>query len=269
MGLLRSANNDNRPLWLRVLLRCLLALLPILLVLAYLCRRDPTSVFFNQSVGYEPRYSKIREAEADEYLAFVSRSSAQAKVDNATTPIMCVGIPSMARGGPRYFPRTAASILAGLDPSERTQMHLIYFLAHSDPAEHPAYSEGWPYRTADDVIGYEEDQVEHVRVMENRQGMHREKGVFDYSRILQACYDTEARYVVILEDDVLAMDGWFSKAVAAAEEAEERTNEVGYDDCELECLRLWCISLTENRSLPPLVLDRSFLRIQLRELDAI
>lgn len=39
----------------------------------------------------------------------------------------------------------------------------------------------------------------------------REKALFDYTYLLKACQAVNASYVAMLEDDVLALDGWYHR----------------------------------------------------------
>jgi hypothetical protein len=55
--------------------------------------------------------------------------------------------------------------------------------------------------------------------MELEGELFREKGLFDYTYLLESCYDTGAPYIAIFEDDVIAMDGWYHRTLSSIAEA--------------------------------------------------
>lgn len=60
----------------------------------------------------------------------------------------------------------------------------------------------------------------------------REKHMYDYVQLLKECHKVEAKYVAIIEDDVLAMDGWFHRTKKGLEEVEKQTQDNGENGCE-------------------------------------
>ncbi|KAH0536551.1 hypothetical protein FGG08_006581 [Glutinoglossum americanum] len=180
--------------------------------------RDPTSWFFDPSRGYLQSYSALRQHEANTFINAVVESPVveEPAVEESPPPKFCVGVVTVAREGARYFRTTVGSLLADLDPTSRAQIHLILFLAHTDPSQHPAYSEPWLHRVADRVLaGYEKvtaEELERIRKME-----FREKGSFDYRVLLRECGKVGAEYVGMVEDDVVLMEGWFERVVRALE----------------------------------------------------
>lgn len=188
-----------------------------------LSSRDPTSIFFNPRTGYKPSYSAIRAEQAETFIATAGNHSAIAP--NPSTGVqkkLCVGIPSIARKGARYLRTAVGSLLQGLSPEERAEIHLIVFIPHSDPTIHPAYTEQWLPNLADDILVYDVDdrQMQHIKEMEAEGGLYREKGLYDYSYLLRACYAQATPYIAIFEDDIVAMDGWYHRTQAALEQAE-------------------------------------------------
>ncbi|RMZ90472.1 hypothetical protein DV736_g2291, partial [Chaetothyriales sp. CBS 134916] len=61
--------------------------------------------------------------------------------------------------------------------------------------------------------------MEKIRMWET-DGWYRNKTLYDYIYLLGNCYDTGAEYVAMLEDDTLAVEGWFSKAMGALQGVE-------------------------------------------------
>ncbi|KAK4498670.1 hypothetical protein PRZ48_009180 [Zasmidium cellare] len=43
--------------------------------------------------------------------------------------------------------------------------------------------------------------------------------LYDYTYLLKACYDTEAPYIATIEDDVVAMDGWYHRTIEGIKQA--------------------------------------------------
>jgi len=142
------------------------------------------------------------------------------------TAWLCVGVPSIARPGVHYLRTTVGSLLAGLTQEERDGIHLKVFILHTDPSVHQAYHEVWLSNLTDDVLLYNltTEEYHHIRRLERQHGLHREKGLFDYTYLLKACHATKAPYIAILEDDVVALDGWYHRMVEALRSARSRSN---------------------------------------------
>lgn len=183
--------------------------------------RDPTSIFFRPRVGYAPTYSNVRKDQAEAFIDAASNGTI-GPVPNNERKKLCVGIPSIAREGEVYLRTAVGSILEGLTPEERGEIHLIVFIPHSDPTIHSAYKEQWLPDLANEVLTYEvsEEQMNHIKEMENEAGLFREKGLYDYSYLLKACYKESTPYIAMFEDDIVAMDGWYHRTMAAVEKAE-------------------------------------------------
>lgn len=180
---------------------------------------DPSSAFFSENHGYDKAYSFTRESEALSFIANAS-DSPTATSPPPSKPSLCLGVATVARPNTQYITHTIGSLLEGLTPEERAQIHFIFFVAHTDPQVHPVYQEAWT-RTLPDTqltyIGLPAAQMAELRKWEQEKD-YRSKGLFDYSHLLGACYErTSAPYVGILEGDVLAVRGWYSRAIAAAE----------------------------------------------------
>lgn len=209
--------------------------------------RDPTSAFFDPDRGYEKGYSRFRISQATNFIRYVDETAKPSnKNGNGTSssppPIttngrnanasLCVGIASVSRKGVNYLESAVGSLLVDLAPQERRDIHLILFIAHSDPTRHPGYSSNWLSAMADKVLLYDlpEKQMRHIKKLE-KNGLMEEKALFDYTYLLKACEKTGTPYTVMIEDDVIAMDGWYHRTRQALEEAERQTRKIGTSKC--------------------------------------
>ncbi|TKX26267.1 N-Acetylglucosaminyltransferase-IV-like protein [Elsinoe australis] len=181
---------------------------------------DPTSWFFNDDVGYTPAYSAFRRQQAETYIDQVKSQTLRFNPSDGETTV-CLGVPTFARHGARYFRSTIGSLLHDLDPVERKRIYLLPFVAHTDPLKHPAYSEPWLSQVADHVLVYNQSDpgFEHTKELETTLNF-REKALLDYIYLLKACQETGTDYTAILEDDVIAMDGWFYRTMAGLKQIE-------------------------------------------------
>ncbi|CAG8096656.1 unnamed protein product [Penicillium nalgiovense] len=172
--------------------------------------RDPTSIFFDPTKAYDPVYSAIRLEQAASFIDAASNDTEPQIPQGPRQPKFCLGIATIARKGARYFQATVGTFLEGLSEEERAGIHLILFIAHTDPSQHPAYAEPWLYKLADEakIAG-------------------REKALFDYTYLLKACANIDTPYVVMLEDDLVALDGWYHRTQAALSSAEKQTRGMG------------------------------------------
>lgn len=200
--------------------------------------RDPTSPYFDVKRGYEPIYSTIRKEEA---LAFVkehntSTASSFHRQESHKAPWMCIGMNTISRpSGAVYARWSLASWITGLTQEERDQLFFMPMIGHINATDHPIYTEPWLEKLADRVLTYQESKLmtpEHLKHIEElelerqRTGVpDREKHLGDYTHLLRECAATNAPYVLMLEDDVLALDGWFHRVRAAINEIERRTKE--------------------------------------------
>ncbi|KAL4869008.1 hypothetical protein BDV12DRAFT_168742 [Aspergillus spectabilis] len=231
---LRSGLLSSKPLLVKPSLSTRQLFLAILLLYLFLifsaryrCSRDPTSAFFQPSTAYTPVYSTVRAAQADRYI-----ENAEAEIGeswqwgSSQHPSICVGVATVARKNARYFKSMVGSVLEGLSQTERAGIHLILFIAHTDPLQHPAYEESWLYKVADQVLLYDNVTVdiEHIRSLETSEARFsaREKALFDYTYLLKSCAAVNASYVAMLEDDILAMDGWYHRTRQALVSVEEQ-----------------------------------------------
>ncbi|KAL8868553.1 MAG: hypothetical protein Q9174_004915, partial [Haloplaca sp. 1 TL-2023] len=67
-----------------------------------------------------------------------------------------------------------------------------------------------------------EDQLNDLKKMEQEKD-YRRKAIFDYVYLLEKCVDTGAAWVAMIEDDTLAVAGWFSRAMRALDIADSKS----------------------------------------------
>ncbi|KAM0718356.1 hypothetical protein Q7P37_005425 [Cladosporium fusiforme] len=200
----------------------LLCLLVLVLGLRSICARDPGSLFFQPATAYQRKYSLVRQEQAERYIERISTGTdiKPSSIESSQDKRLCVGIPSVGREGTRYLRTTVGSLLEGLSPEERDQVHVVVLIAHSDPFANPEYHETWLANAVDHVLLYEPDQLEHVDAMEKDVG-GREKMLYDYTYALKTCIDAGTQYIAMLEDDVLASDGWFWRTSFGLQQIDE------------------------------------------------
>ena len=118
----------------------------------------------------------------------------------------------------RYFRTALGSTLAGLTEEERRDVYLISFIVDVDPNEHLAYNESWLPLLSDKVLTYndasEQDSARVHRLVETDLEFKR-KPLFDYVYLLRTCYERGSPYIIMLEDDVVAADGWYYRTKKA------------------------------------------------------
>jgi hypothetical protein len=226
--------------------------------------RDPTSLFFDPSVAYTPAYSAFRRNQADEFVRRAAVNPLQTKVNTSERPRLCVGIASVPRKGAEYLRFAVGSLLEGLDKSERAAVHLIVFVAQTDPHLHPAFGETWLANLADTVLLYDlpSEQLDRVKELEGDVVHLIQKAIFDYSYLLKACLKVNASYIAILEDDIVALDGWYHRTWNALQIAESRTHLRGASNCVLSYLFHARVLLMPISSLSPFVLYRTLFRME-------
>ena len=198
--------------------------------------RDPGSVFFDPSTAYDLSYSAVRLEQADRYVDSAVSDTKPKIPSSSHQPGLCLGIPTIARKGVRYFKHTVGTLLEGLDETERADIHLILFIAHTDPSQHPAYAEPWLDKLADQVLLYNASEVDigHLQTLETDEAKASglEKALFDYRYLLKACEAIDTPYIIMLEDDVVALDGWYHRTRDALASAEQQTQNIGASKCE-------------------------------------
>ncbi|KAJ5716888.1 hypothetical protein N7488_002534 [Penicillium malachiteum] len=217
------------------LLRNFSFFIPIYILLVFYAKnissRDPGSAFFRPWTAYDFSYSAFRLQQSDAFIQDINEMAQNETARSSSHPHLCVGIATVARQGIRYFKSTVGSILEGLSEEERSGINLILFIAHTNASEHPAYAEPWLSKVADNVLLYDPQTVDinHIQTLETDTAkVHgREKPLFDYTYLLEACAATNAPYIAMIEDDVVAQDGWYHRTLEAIESADKQTKQIG------------------------------------------
>ncbi|KAI1296947.1 integral membrane protein [Xylaria venustula] len=196
------------------------------------CYHDPSSIFWRPEKALRLSYSAIRKNEAREFSDQAVRVE-QVKWDNVTAPQLCIGVASVNRHGYSYLRETLGSLLEGLDELERKHIYLVVFLAHSDQTKHEDSTAPWLRNMADSLPAYPDDHelLELLQALETDDSYpsHARKQKIDYSVLLDECAKVQPAYTVTLEDDVIALDGWFHRTLSALRTAVRKTEELGRD----------------------------------------
>ncbi|KAI4190426.1 MAG: hypothetical protein L6R41_000806 [Letrouitia leprolyta] len=186
--------------------------------------RDPTSFFFGLKKGYEKVYSLSREQQADAFVGATNRTTdAPPSQLNAE---VCLGIATIARSKDQYIRRAVGSLLEGLTDTQRASIHLAVFFAQTDPHLHPVYHEPWLKNVANEIVHYDanKEEIARLRILEETHQFWT-KSMYDYEYLLKVCLNTGAQWIMIVEDDVLAKEGWYNEAMRALDDIRVRMND--------------------------------------------
>jgi hypothetical protein len=185
--------------------------------------RDPSSFFFDADHAYQRRYSSKRVQEAVSFISNASNAVPPTREPNEQ-PRLCVGIVSVCRRGDQYIGLTVGSLLHGLTEDERKEMLLYLRIAHTNASDHPVYSEKWVETLPDRLLTYTSDNPDFAQIQEWEEGgWYRNKTIYDFTTLMRECLDRGAEYVAMLEDDTIAVRGWFSTAMQALDAVQQRT----------------------------------------------
>lgn len=101
----------------------------------------------------------------------------------------------------------------------------MVLLPHSDPAVHPAYHESWLDNLVDEILLYNvsEQELDYIKSLEQDDVEHRTKGLYDYTYLMKACYARDTPYIALIEDNVVAMDGWYHRTTNGIRQAETQS----------------------------------------------
>ncbi|RYP83550.1 hypothetical protein DL769_001337 [Monosporascus sp. CRB-8-3] len=146
-------------------------------------------------------------------------------------PELCIGVPSVQRDGISYLKSTLGSLQHGLSAEERAGLRFIVFLAHTDQEIHPDYGQPWLANMVDKLPSYHDDpqQLALAKGMELNQS-HGTKAKLDYSIVMEECEKTGAPYILMVEDDVVFLDGWRHRTMQALDVATNKAWEAGHKD---------------------------------------
>lgn len=222
-----SSRNSVRSSTFRILIGLLIFYVLAFCYCKYAYNHDPTSFFFDPIQGYARLYSLEREGQALAFIDAANVSSSPFK--RQPIPSLCIGIATIARSGKQYVQSTIGSLLEGLSEDQRSEINLSVLIAHTDPYVHPIFQEPWLKSVSNEVLEYHvsDDEMTRLRLWEDEHH-YRNKSMFDYAYLLEKCRHTDARWVAMIEDDVLAMEGWYGRAMAALETIKNETDPSNY-----------------------------------------
>jgi hypothetical protein len=209
-----------------------------LLLLTYFCLyqycrisfyADSTSYFFNPNKAFAPGYSSQRQEEAFAFLEDSSNLPFKRLV-NSSSPKICIGITSIAREGVSYLYHSTGSLLEGLSNDERQQIELKILIAHTNATIHPNWNSNWLRNVADEVLDYGPpfENESYIRVLEGNVDKENQKSLFDYAHLLRACRNTQADYVLMIEDDTVSAKGWYERTMEGLEAVARKMRSMGY-----------------------------------------
>lgn len=204
----------------------------IVLYLRRACWRDPTSVFFQPENAHVPGYSTTRISQANSYIEETLFTS-PAKWNPSSRPKICIGLASVQREGISYLKSTVGSLQEGLSRQERESLYFVALLAHTDQTQHQEYAQPWLMETVDRLPTYHDDpdRLSLARRLE-LDGSHNLKARFDYSIVLEECAKVNPMFTMMVEDDVVAIDGWYHRTLEALEKAYTFSAEMGRTSCK-------------------------------------
>lgn len=195
--------------------------------------RDPLSIFFSPSHGFDQFYSAIRKAEADAFLdaATADPDLVRSRLGKAgSDPQICAVFITVGRKmeGRQYIDTAVGSFLANLTRSERSAIHLKLFFADvPDPAaQHPSFASLSAAGVADEVFTYNStlppSDLDHkteqlAKWAADRGNGHalERKTVHDYAWAMDRCVRDvpQAPYIGLFEGDILLADGWAARTL--------------------------------------------------------
>lgn len=182
--------------------------------------RDPGSFFFDEVEGYRPIYSLERVERAKTFIKWVSgeqASSYRADGDDSRhNKNLCLGIATIKRPEEQYVHMTLGSLLVDLTPAEREEIYLTVLFGHQVGTEHPLFKEPWVHNVTDKILTYAELKYRPPNLVGAANKEHRiaKKTLKDYGFLLRTCLnETEAPWIAVVEDDVLAQEGWYRRTM--------------------------------------------------------
>lgn len=119
--------------------------------------------------------------------------------------------------------------IEGLSEAERAQIHLITFVAHTDPVVHPIYHEPWLRALLDKVLTYNIPKEEFAELHNLEEAkLPRNKSTYVHGYLLEVCLKTNSEWITVVEDDVIARAGWYDKAMTSLENARAQAGGAGW-----------------------------------------
>lgn len=184
--------------------------------------RDPSSLFFDARRAYTPSYSAYRTDEANAYINAVEHSDRNGSLA-VQPPLVCLGIATVARREHQYVRAAVGSLFAGLSEDERKLIFFNLLIGHIEPSIHSVFAEKWLDVVPDRLLQYSKTTPDYDQIKAWEEGgWYRNKSIYDYKYLLNDCYETGAQYVAMIEDDTLAVDGWFQRLLDALDIVQTR-----------------------------------------------
>ncbi|KAI0411548.1 hypothetical protein F5X98DRAFT_357019 [Xylaria grammica] len=195
------------------------------------CWKDPTSKFFQAERAHVPNYSTYRIRDAETYADSLAAGEKPKSSTRSRPPELCIGVSSVERKGISYLKATLGSLQHGLSADERADIQFVVLLAHTNQEDHAAYGQPWLTNMADKLPSYSDnaERLALAKTMEFNQ-THGTKAKFDYSIVLEECEKTGASEILMIEDDVVFMNGWWPRVREALAVATTETWEKGHKD---------------------------------------
>jgi hypothetical protein len=184
--------------------------------------RDPGSYFFTVE-GYRPGYSADRLEQVRAFLDHLGTDHDLSSTGDGprNPPTLCIGMATAKRPVKQYVDVALASLFDHLSQQERSEIEMNLLIAHARPYDHPSMTTNettpWAALLADHVWTYNNSgqsrvQVSQLRHLE-RTREYNKKSFHDYALLLRKCQDSGASWVLMLEDDVLAQEGWYARTM--------------------------------------------------------
>ncbi|OBT54354.1 hypothetical protein VE04_07119 [Pseudogymnoascus sp. 24MN13] len=193
--------------------------------------RDPGSFFFDPIEGYRPFYSVVRQSQVNERRIAEETSPSPPRntlsgTDAPHKPTLCIGMSSVKRPEDQYVQVAVGSLVRDLTPEERNSIHFAVLFAHTNPSDHPLFNAPWLSGLLDAPLSYNvsDSQMAHLKELEKERKFN-EKLMFDFLYLIDHCRQTGATWIAMVEDDVLAQDGWYHHTLRALEEVKEKHDE--------------------------------------------
>lgn len=201
----------------------------LIYILSFISRSDPGSIFFDSSYAYTPKYSAYRAKQATNFIQAYQDGARKPKWSPVHDAPLCIGISSPPSAA-HVLLLTLGSLLEGMSDAERETLHINILIAHTDPETHAALDEPWLGYLADQVFLYNEthttEQIGRLKTLESSVASEDQtkKRTLDFAFLMTSCLFTGAKQILMLEDGVLAADGWLHQALATLEDVEEQSD---------------------------------------------
>jgi hypothetical protein len=122
-------------------------------------------------------------------------------------------------------------LVEGLDVGERSALRIVVLLADDDPTSHPAFGQRWLQRIADEILLYGNisssivtdiyRNVELVTSTRDKTLLRNDRVHRDYATLMSSCRETGEEYFILIEDDVIAAQGWLGRLLKSLDYLEQ------------------------------------------------